>query len=144
MIVVLTGKLMRKIFFGQLRPAEMEVTILIFRIFHKTKSVYCRSVKNIYLLTNNYCIMYNVFPSKDTAPKITCISHTCSFSVFKITLNISIDFFITASDRAVMVRSHRDMSSVHCLQRRFQSQICGVIHPTPLPQVFSLAGRRQS
>ena len=38
--VILMGKLMRKIFFGQLRPAEMEVRCMLFNTFLSSRIIH--------------------------------------------------------------------------------------------------------
>ena len=159
-LVILFGKLVRKIFFGQLRAAEFEVSTCdssgcwtgfvgpgCDQVYSELSQYIWTSLLSV---SHNHIYVYMC--------DVVCISSMlqCFASV-----NFMLAFLqtvsacetpsspscvtrpappVTAPDGALVVRGDGDLSGLHHVQGRPQSQVRGALHAAALPEVVPLAG----
>lgn len=131
-LVFLLGKFMRKVFFGQLRAAEMEVK-LMFVFLHLPDYGLRWLIWSI--ITDSLIKFLSV-----TWLKMNLINGwiICIICVLLIYVGL---FSLPAPHRALLVRCDWDLSGLHCVQRRFLSAFCCTFHPATLFEVLPLARR---
>lgn len=66
--------------------------------------------------------------------------------LFLIYVNFTVDIFwnlascrVRTLDGKILVCTHGDLFGIHCVQRRFQSKIRGIIHSFTVSKMFPLA-----
>lgn len=111
-LVFLLGKFMRKVFFGQLRAAEMEVVSNAFMTILTPLNTHLL----VWYLNNFLC-------SKWQQPSNQALSSLSS-----------------ASHRALLVRGDGDVPGIHCVQGWLLPPLRRPLHPPALSQVLPLAG----